>query len=412
MKLYLGKIGELALKGSNIHSFETLLTSNVRYCLASVEAKVSLTAGRLYISCPDESAPAVEYTLNHLLGITGWAEATEIEKSIEAIKNEVLRQCKIAREKGAKTFKIIAKREDKSFPLDSYGIAREGAQYAFDQGILKVDVKNPDVAVHVEVRKSCYVYITSEDGHRGLPVGCSGKGLLLLSGGLDSPVAGYKMMARGMKVECVYFHSYPYTSEEAQKKVEDLAQIISQYGLACHLNIIPFTDVQMQIRKKAPQDWSTLMLRICMMKAANLLAERVNADCIITGESLGQVASQTIKNMAVTESAAKYPLIRPLVGTDKDDIIAVAKRIGTYETSILPYEDCCVIFSPKHPVLRADLEEAKKIYESLGVDDLIKEAYEKRVIKRFEMSGIVAQKFGTKPNKDKIAAENGKTVTD
>ena len=219
---------------------------------------------------------------------------------------------------------------------------------------------------------------------------------MLLSGGLDSPVAGYRMMRRGMKVECVYFHAYPYTSQEAQKKVEDLAQIIAMYGVDTHINVIPFTQVQMRIKQRAPQAFTTLLLRMCMMKAASILADRIKADCIISGESLGQVASQTIQNMAVTESAGSYPLLRPLVGMDKEEIVETAKYIGTYETSILPYEDCCVLFSPRHPVLRASLEEAHSLYNKLEADELIQEAYDKREIKRFSARDYVAQHFASR----------------
>ncbi|MBO7420344.1 MAG: tRNA 4-thiouridine(8) synthase ThiI, partial [Spirochaetaceae bacterium] len=209
------------------------------------------------------------------------------------------------------------------------------------------------------------------------------------------PVAGYRMMRRGMKVECIYFHAYPYTSAEAQKKVEDLAQIISAYGIDTHINIIPFTDVQMRIKEKAPENFSTLMLRMCMMKVANMVARRIKAQCLITGESLGQVASQTIENLEVTESACELPLLRPLVGLDKEEIVNTACEIGTYETSILPYEDCCVLFSPKHPVLRASVEEAARIFDSLDVADLLNEAYEKREIKRFAVRDYVAEHFAS-----------------
>lgn len=384
MRTYLGKIGELILKGSNIKTFERTLVYNTKTYLKGVNAKVSLNSGRLYIECDDDAAPQVEFTLRHLIGITGWAEAKVVEKNIEAIQQEVLDQAKIARDKGAKTFKMDSKRSDKSFPLNHYEICCEAPALAYNQKILSVDVHNPDVTIMVEVRDKCFVYSDSEKGCRGLPVGVSGKGLLLLSGGLDSPVAGYRMLRRGMTIDCCYFHAYPYTSDEAREKVEHLAEILSGYGIRLHINIIPFTEVQMQIKKKAPENFSTLMLRLCMMKAANLLAARLGSDCIITGESLGQVASQTIQNMACTESFAEYPLLRPLVGMDKEDIIADAVRIGTYETSILPYEDCCVLFSPKHPILHADVEEAKKIYESLEVEDLIKKAFEERVFKGYE----------------------------
>ena len=199
-----------------------------------------------------------------------------------------------------------------------------------------------------------------------------------------------------MKVECVYFHSYPYTSVEAQQKVETLAKKIGEYGNDTHLNIISFTDVQMQIKKKSPEPFATLMLRLCMMKAANMLCQRIHADAIITGESLGQVASQTVENLAVTESFAQYPLYRPLLGLDKEEICETAREIDTYSTSILPYEDCCVLFSPKHPVLRADIQEAKKIYEEMEIDSLIEKAFEERQIIRYSLRDSVEEKWGEK----------------
>ncbi len=394
---YLGKVGELTLKGSNIHLFEKQLVANLRLALDTLDAKVFNGAGRLYVHCTPDSCPGVEYALDHLIGITGWAKVRTVEKNLEAIKLAVRQIGEQALEAGAKTFKIDARREDKTFPLNSYQICAQAAGPLYDNGILKVDVHSPDVTIFVEVREECYVYSTQRKTCRGLPVGVSGKGLLLLSGGLDSPVAGYRMMRRGMKVECVYFHSYPYTSEEAQKKVEDLARILGDYGVDTHLNVISFTDVQMQIKKKAPQAFATLMLRLCMMKAANLLAERIHSQCIITGESLGQVASQTVENMAVTESFAGYPLFRPLVGLDKEEIVDTAREIGTYDTSILPYEDCCVLFSPKHPVLRADLEEARKIYEGMDVDALIRKSFEERKVIRYSIRDSVGKKFAVRP---------------
>jgi len=409
---FLGKVGELMLKGSNIKLFERILTQNIKTCLQSVEATVSLRAGRLYIECPDESVEAVKWTLNHILGITGWAEAIVVEKDIEEIKKEVARQCQIAKEMGAKTFKTEARRTDKSFPYDHYSIMRESAEIAYQQKILEVDVHAPDVQINIEVREKCFVYSDAIKGRRGLPVGVSGKGLLLLSGGLDSPVAGYRMMRRGMTVECCYFHAYPYTSDQAREKVEKLAEIISGYGMKTHINIIPFTDVQMQIKKKSPENMTTLMLRLCMMKVANMLAKKIGADCIITGESLGQVASQTIQNMECTESFAERPLLRPLVGLDKEEIIDTTKEIGTYETSILPYEDCCVLFSPKHPILRCSVEEANSVYKTLEVDDLIQKAFDERVVKRYEARSTVAKEFGTKPNTQELAEINGITCTE
>ncbi len=317
---YLARLGELTLKGNNIKEFENRLVHNTRKYLESVKARVSLRAGRMYIECPNESCAAVECTLTHLIGITGWAKTHVCEKTLESIKQAVMIEALKAKQEGAKTFKIETRRAEKSFPLSSYEISCEAASEVFDQNILSVNVHNPDLTIRIEIRERCFVYSDAQKGCRGLPVGTGGKGLLLLSGGLDSPVAGYRMMRRGMKLVCVYFHAYPYTSTEAQKKVEDLAEILSLYGIETHVNIIPFTEVQMAIRKlckESPyyngipvESFSSLLLRMCMMKTASILARHIHAQCLVTGESLGQVASQTIENMAVTEYACSIPLIR------------------------------------------------------------------------------------------------------
>lgn len=387
---YLGKVGELTLKGSNIKTFEKQLVNNLRTALETVQAKVRILTGRLYVHCTKESCSAVEFALDHLLGITGWAKVQSVEKNMEAIREAVRIEGLKAKEKGARTFKIDARREDKAFPLNSYEICIQAAGVLFDDGTLDVDVKHPDAVINVEVREKAYVYCAQKKTGRGLPVGVSGRGLLLLSGGIDSPVAGYRMMRRGMRVECVYFHSYPYTSEEAQKKVQDLAKTIAMFGMETHLNVVPFTEVQMKIKQKAPEDYSTLMLRLCMMKVANMIAKHIGSDAIITGESLGQVASQTCNNLAVTESFADIPLYRPLIGLDKEEIVDTAIEIGTYATSILPYEDCCVLFSPKHPVLRADVEESRKIYESMEIGELVQKAFEQREIIRYSIRDEIA----------------------
>ncbi|MBP5602997.1 MAG: tRNA 4-thiouridine(8) synthase ThiI [Treponema sp.] len=385
---YLAKLGELTLKGSNIQEFENLLKHNTAKCLEGTGSKITLRAGRLYIDCEAEASQKVEFLLNHLIGITGWAKCEVCEKKMEAICETVFALAKKLAEKGAKTFKIDTRRSDKSFPLNSYQISCEAAGPV--EQLMKVDVHKPDCVIYIEVREKVFVYTDSETGCRGLPVGSSGKGLLLLSGGLDSPVAGYRMLRRGMKIECCYFHSYPYTSEEAKQKVVTLAQKLAYYGITTYLNIIPFTEVQMRIKEKAPEAWSTLILRVCMMKVANKLARRCNAKCIITGESVGQVASQTIENMTVTEHFSEFPMMRPCCGLDKEEIIRTAEQIDTYETSILPYEDCCVLFSPRHPVLRGTPEAAEDIYKTLEVDDLIKKAYEERE--------IVKLTFGDEPS--------------
>ncbi|MBP5251637.1 MAG: tRNA 4-thiouridine(8) synthase ThiI [Treponema sp.] len=385
MKTYIGMLGELTLKGSNIKLFEKQLVRNLRHSLSGFDVRIELKTGRLYVRCDEKASSAVEFALSHLIGITAWAEVRTTEKTFDAIKKAVREEGLKAREKGASTFKIEARREDKDFPLTSYEIAVQAAGVLFDDGTLKVDVHKPDCVIRVEVRDKVYVYCSQNKAPRGLPVGVSGKGLLLLSGGLDSPVAGWRMMRRGMKVDCIYFHSYPYTSKEAQEKVETLAEKLSYYGVETYLNIIPFTDVQMQIKKKAPEPFTTLMLRLCMAKCASRLAEYINADCLITGESLGQVASQTNENMRCTEHFASLPLYRPLIGMDKEEIVTDAVTIGTYETSILPYEDCCVLFSPRHPVLRASLDEACSVFDSLEIEELIQKAFDERVIKHFSI---------------------------
>ena len=384
---YLAKLGELTLKGSNIQEFENLLKHNAAKCLENKGCRIILRAGRLYIDCDEDKGPDVEFMLKHLIGITGWAKCETCPKDIEHIKKTAYELAKQMAERGCKTFKIDSRRADKSFPLNSYEINCEAAGDI--EALMKVDVHKPDCIIYIEVREKVYVYTDSETGCRGLPVGCSGKGLLLLSGGLDSPVAGYRMLRRGMKIECCYFHSYPYTSEEAKQKVVTLAQKLAYYGITTYLNIIPFTDVQMRIKEKAPEAWSTLILRVCMMKVANMLAQRCNAKCIITGESVGQVASQTIENMTVTEHFSEFPMMRPCCGLDKEEIIRTAEDIDTYETSILPYEDCCVLFSPRHPVLRGTPDEAEDIYKSLEVDELIEKAYNERE--------IVKLTFGNEP---------------
>lgn len=381
--IYLVKIGELTLKGGNIKDFEQRLIQNAQLLLETYKARVSLRAGRMYIEGPIESKERIEWALTHLVGIAGWAQARVVKKNLKAIQNAVFEEALKAREAGCKSFKIEARRADKAFPLNSWEIASLAGEPVFDQGIMTVDVHNPDIEIRVEVRELCFVYGKTQSGNRGLPPGTGGKALLLLSGGIDSPVAGYRMLCRGMKLDCLYFHSHPYTSFEAQKKVEDLAQILAVYGLGTHLNIVPFTKVQEKIRENSPADYATILLRICMMKVANMLCPITASKAIITGESLGQVASQTIENITVTNTFAEYPVLRPLIGLDKEEIVTTAKKIGTYETSILPYEDCCVLFSPKHPVLRAQYDHCLELYKNLDIEELIMEAFKTREHKRF-----------------------------
>ncbi len=382
MEYYLAKIGELSLKGGNKKIFEQKLISNFSALCNNQNIKVMVHSGRMYVECEREECEVVEKSLSHLIGITSWAKTYPTEKTLEAISLIVMQEAKKAKETGAKTFKIEARREDKTFPLNSNEIEKEVGGLIHTSGLLKTDLHNPDNIITIEVRKKAFVYRLSSKGIQGLPTGMSGKGLLLLSGGIDSPVAGYKMLSRGMRVDFLYFHSHPYTPPEAQKKVEDLATLLSQYEIPAYLNIVSFTDIQNRIKAKAPQSYLTLMMRICMMKIANVIAEKIDANCIITGESLSQVASQTIENISIVDSIAKYPVLRPLIGMNKEEIIKEAKNLGSYETSIIPYDDCCSLFAPKHPILYGNHGVAMSIYEKMETEQLFTEAIEKRIVKK------------------------------
>lgn len=380
---YLGKLGELSLKKGNKKFFENRLAGNLRILLKDISAKIKVNAGRLILTADSSFSAQCEHALSHLIGITAWAKISVSDKNIDDIIAAAKEKAMEAKTAGCTTFKIEARRADKSFPLSSYQIAVEvGA--VIHNSILTTDVHNPDVTINIEIRDKAIIYCLATDTHfRGLPCGVSGKGLLLLSGGIDSPVAGFKMLTRGMKIDCVYFHSYPYTSEEAQQKVETLAQKLADYGLSTFLNIISTTKIQERIRNTVDEAYLTLMLRMCMIKLATMVAEHIHADCLITGESLGQVASQTVENLSITNAATDMLVVRPLVGYDKLDITNIACRIGTYETSILPYDDCCVLFSPRHPSLHTDKRLASEIFDSMQIDSLLQEAYETRAVKKF-----------------------------
>ncbi|MDR2102887.1 MAG: tRNA 4-thiouridine(8) synthase ThiI [Treponema sp.] len=385
MALYLLKLGELTLKGGNRAEFEAVLKRNLKTMIWGSGAWIVSTNGRFFVHCPREAETQTEQVLDRLLGIAGWAKTRSCEKTVEAVLAACAAEGKRLYEEGSRTFKIEARRTDKAFPLDSYGIRCEGGKAILDAlPGFRVDVHEPQSVINVEIREKAYIYGTSHEGRKGLPVGTAGRGLLLLSGGIDSPVAGYMMASRGMGIDGVYFHAYPYTSEEARQKALRLAEILGVYTLGMRLYTIGFTQVQMKIKDQAPQAWTTVLLRMAMMECAEKLARRVRAKCLISGESLGQVASQTIENISCTESRIGLPVLRPLIGMDKDQIIKTARNIGTYTTSILPYEDCCVLFSPPHPILRGNPAEAGALYEQLQLSGLIEEA----------LCGGIAEKCG------------------
>ncbi|MDR0442749.1 MAG: tRNA 4-thiouridine(8) synthase ThiI [Treponema sp.] len=380
MSIWLLKPAELTLKGENRKSFEKTLKQNLARMLsgAGVNAKIIPTDGRLYVHGADNEAEAVENVLSHLIGISGWAKTTVCDKTVEAVIRACVEEGKKIFAAGARTFKIDARRTDKSFPAGSYELCCMGGD-AVTAGIdgLKVKIHNPDDVIRIEIREKAYIYSGAKKGLGGLPVGSAGRGLLLLSGGIDSPVAGFLMASRGMGIDAVHFHAYPYTSQEAKQKVIRLAEITGSYCMGIRLYVINFTPVQMRIKEKAPPPWTTVILRMAMMEAAEKAAAKIKSKCLITGESLSQVASQTIENLTCTQSRIKLPVLRPLIGLSKEKIIREAERIGTYKISIEPYEDCCTLFTPVHPVLHGDPKEANLIYESLELDALIDEALAK-----------------------------------
>jgi thiamine biosynthesis protein ThiI len=373
--LYLLKLGELTLKRGNRETFIKKLVQNLSVMLRGTGASVTKAEGRLYVNCPPGKESVCEDVFSRLAGITGWAKARKTEKTIEAVMSAALDEARLCYDSGARSFKVEARRTDKSFPLNSYQIccmAGDRIRDGFPE--FRVDVHSPESTVNIELRERAYVYGFEHKGLRGLPVGSSGRGMLLLSGGIDSPVAGYLMALRGMSIFAVYFHAYPYTSDEARQKAVELARIVGGYAMGVNLSSLSFTKVEQRIKDGAPHEWATVLLRMAMMDCASSLAVRKRCKCLITGESLGQVASQTIENMSCAESRARLPVLRPLVGLDKESIIKYAVKIGTYKTSILPYEDCCTVFTPAHPIIHASPADAVLLYDKLDLAPLLDEA--------------------------------------
>jgi tRNA uracil 4-sulfurtransferase len=377
---YLIKIGEILLKLGNRREFEDRLQSQLhkRLTSADIPHKVEMYPGRYFVTVPEERSADAEFLLSRTPGVNGYARAIKTQKTVEAVIGAAIEVARGRLAQGMKSFKAESRRSDKSFPLGSFELSArigEAVLAAFPES--KVDLHTPEFIIYAEIRERAYVFADPAPGLRGLPVGSGGKGLLLLSGGIDSPVAGYMMARRGLALEALYYHAYPYTSQEAQDKVVSLAKVISTYTGGLVLWTVPFTDAQLKIKKDAREDLVTLMMRSAMMRAAQILAGRIGANCIVTGESLGQVASQTAENLRLTQSFTDYPVLRPLVGMDKEDTIVLAKKIGSFDISILPYEDCCVLFSPKHPMLKARLEPERALYNELGLEPLLLEALQK-----------------------------------
>lgn len=387
-KLYLIKMGEIALKGGNRDMFEKRLRHNLKDKLKPWKSEISKQKGRLYAyideECPDD---LVEKAFSSTSGLTGFARAYSTEKSLQAM-HDLARSILPASFTDEGTFRITVTREDKKFPLDSRAIAVELAKTVHELfPSLEVDLKRPDHVLYVEVRSKVYMYTTEAKGPGGLPVGTAGRGMLLLSGGIDSPVAGVQMARRGMKLDAIYFHAYPYTSELALEKVKTLASLIAPSTQGLRLFVVPFTDGQLHIKKHAAVEETTLMFRAAMMQTAEKLAKANAAKAVITGEALSQVASQTLEAMSFTDSMTELLVLRPLVGMEKEEIVNRAKALGTYQTSILPYEDCCVIFSPKHPVTHPDKEESVRHFQALEMDSIIDKAIAETAVYTYDAMG-------------------------
>ena len=373
-KVLLLKFGELFLKGKNRHEFIRLLKNNIEKKLKGNRFVLLETQGRLVISDFDEENEGVFIEkLQQVFGLIGVMSATEFETSLANIESYV----KTLDLSTYKTFKVETKRADKHFELESMQLNSHIGEILLEANpYLKVDLYKPDVRVNIEIRTNgkTYVYTNLIKCAGGLPLGCAGKGLLLLSGGIDSPVAGYLIAKRGLRLEAVHFHSYPYTSLQAKEKVIELAKEISVFCDEIKLHIVSFTEVQEEIHKHCDDDYMITIMRRIMMRIAQRLCKENSLGAIITGESLGQVASQTMQSMNVTNSVVNIPVFRPVIAFDKEDIMSLAQKIGTYETSILPYEDCCTVFLPKNPVIKPTIERAERNESFLDVDALVERA--------------------------------------
>lgn len=353
------RYGEISLKGLNRNYFIDLLVKNIRNVLKHLEsASVQKIQGRIIVHISDEELADGLAAVQKVFGIVSVSPAVVVESEMAVIEKVVLDE---ARKVDFKTFKVSAKRGDKRFPIQSPEIGRRlGAVILKNIEGLKVDMHNPELTLWVEVREETYIYHEFIPCNGGLPVGCSGKTALLLSGGIDSPVAGWMMAKRGVELIGVYFHSFPFTSDRAKEKVIDLAKIVAKYCGRFSLYVVPFTEIQTKIVEVCPERQTTIIIRRYMMRIAQEIAKKHGALSLTTGESLGQVASQTQEGLNSTNAVVDLPVFRPLIGMDKQEIVEIAQRIGTFETSILPYEDCCTIFVPKHPETKPKREVVEK----------------------------------------------------
>jgi len=380
---FLIKYGEIGLKGKNRHIFEDALVNQIRYNLRPLQGSfyVRKAQGRIYVECDGEfEFEEVVASLKRVFGIVGICPVLKtLDQGFEKLQEDVITYMSKTHPESNYTFKVEARRSRKNYPLNSMEINCElGATILDAFPNVKVDVHKPDVLLNVEIREEIYIYSKVIPGLGGMPVGTNGKAMLLLSGGIDSPVAGYQIAKRGVSLEATYFHAPPYTSERAKDKVVDLAKAIAKYSGPIKLYVVNFTDIQLEIYEKCPHEELTIIMRRYMMKIAEHFAMESGCLGLITGESIGQVASQTMQSLAATNAVCKLPVYRPLISFDKSEIVEIAEKIDTFETSILPYEDCCTIFVAKHPVTKPKLERIEKSEQNLSevIDGLIDKAIE------------------------------------
>lgn len=377
-EIILAKYGEIALKGLNKHTFEDILLKNIRKKLRSLgNFKYTKLQSTIYI-VPENSDVDLDEALNRLskvFGIAAICKAAVLKKDFDDIAKKSVEYLKDVLPY-AKTFKVQAKRADKAFPLKSPEICREiGGILISNYPNLNVDVYNPEITVTIEVRDTnAYVYSSKVEAAGGLPVGSSGKAMLLISGGIDSPVAGYMMAKRGISISAIHFISPPYTSERARLKVENLCEKLTEYCGDITFYCVPFTEIQENIKRSCPEEYFTIIMRRIMMQISQIIAENDDLLALITGESVGQVASQTLKAIACTDAVCTMPVLRPVIGMDKTEIVNISRKIDTFDISIQPFEDCCTVLTPKHPKTKPNLDEVQNAHNSLDFTEMVNKA--------------------------------------
>ena len=387
-ELFLLKLGEIVLKGQNRRVFEDKLKTVTRRRMAKFgEFKVNIVQSTLYVEplTEDCDLDGAWEACGTIFGVAQMCRCRACEKNLDAMFNAV---CEYLGDElsAAKSFKVESKRSDKRFPLNSIQISQEiGGRLAEEFPNVLVDVHNPDYTVNIEVRETAaYVHGPSVPGAGGLPTGTGGRAAVLLSGGIDSPVAGYMIAKRGVEIECIHFFSYPYTSELAKEKVLELAHIMTKFCGRMTVDIVGFTEIQEAIRDHCREEYFTIIMRRFMMRISQRVADQVKAKALVTGENLGQVASQTMEALRVTEDVVDLPVLRPLIGMDKEEIVRLSRKIGTFDTSILPYEDCCTVFTPRHPRTKPNLEEVREAEAALDIEGLIDRAMANREFVRIK----------------------------